>query len=78
MIDPAILTLARDQLTPKQLTVWLLIHDAGMSMRGAATHLDIARTTATDRYDNACRTLRKHGVRFTPDGRPYLEETHVA
>jgi hypothetical protein len=78
MIDQAVLELARARLTDKQLAVWLLIHDGGMSMRAAALHLDLARTTTTDRYDNACRTLRRHGVRFTPDGRPYLESEHVA
>lgn len=78
MIDPNVLDLARAHLTAKQLAVWLLIHDSGASMRSAALHLDIARTTATDRYDNACRTLRRHGVRFTPDGQPYLEETTTA
>ncbi len=51
MIDPRILELARAHLTDKQLAVWLLIHDGGMSMRGAAIHLDLARTTVTDRYD---------------------------
>jgi len=78
MIDPRILELARAHLTDKQLAVWLLIHDGGMSMRGAAIHLDLARTTTTDRYDNACRTLRRHGVTFTPDGHPHLEETTAA
>jgi hypothetical protein len=78
MIDPTILHIARTQLTDKQLAVWLLIHDSGMSLRATAIHLDLARTTVTDRYDNACRTLRRHGVRFTPDGRPYLEEQQTA
>ena len=78
MIDERILQLARAHLTDKQLAVWLLVHDGGLSMRATAIHLDLARTTVTDRYDNACRTLRKHGVRFTPDGRPHLEETNVA
>jgi hypothetical protein len=78
MIDPAVLDLARANLTDKQLDVWLLVHDGRMSLRAISTHLDLARTTVTDRYDNACRTLRRHGVRFTPDGRPYLEETTTA
>ena len=78
MIDPRIETIAANHLTPGQFAVWDLRHFHGFSFRAIAIHLDIARTTATDRYDNACRTLRRHGVRFTPDGRPYLEETHVA
>ena len=74
MIAPAILELATRQLTAAQHDVWTLRHQHHMSFRAIALHLDLARTTVTDRYDNACRTLRRHGVRFTPDGRPYLEE----
>ena len=77
-IDPRILDLAATHLTAKQHEVWNLHHHLGMSFRAISIHLDIARSTTTDRYDNACRTLRRHGVRFTPDGQPYLEETHVA
>lgn len=78
MIDGRISTLAAQELPPKQYEVWSLHHHHGMSFRTIANHLDLARTTTTDRYDNACRTLRRHGVRFTPDGRPYLEETTTA
>ena len=78
MIDPRITDLAAQKLTTKQLQVWELHAIRGMSFRAIAIHLDLGRTTTTDRYDNACRTLRRHGVRFTPEGRPYLEETHVA
>ena len=78
MIDPRITDLARAHLTEKQIQVWELHAIRGMSFRAIALHLDLGRTTTTDRYDNACRTLRRHGVRFTPEGRPYLEETHVA
>ena len=67
--------LALKHLTAKQLEVWTYHHHHGYSFRSVAIHLDLSRTTVTDRYDNACRTLRRHGVRFTPDGRPYLEET---
>jgi DNA-directed RNA polymerase specialized sigma24 family protein len=76
--DPKIVHLALAQLTPAQHDVWELRHGYDMSFRAIALHLDLARTTVTDRYDNACRTLRRHGVRFTPDGRPYLEETTTA
>jgi len=72
--DP-IRQLAQTVLTAHQHQVWTLHQHDHMSFRAIAAHLDLARTTVTDRYDNACRTLRKHGVRFTPDGRPYLEET---
>ena len=77
MIDPRITELATRVLTKNQLTVWEL-HNRGMSFRAIAIHLDLARTTTTDRYDNACRTLRRHGVTFTPDGHPHLEETTAA
>jgi len=65
-------------LTDKQREVWEYHHWHGYSFRTIALHLDLSRTTVTDRYDAACRTLRKHGVRFTPDGRPYLEEQQPA
>jgi len=78
MTDPRILTIANRHLTDKQLAVWNLHHHHGMSFRAIATHLDLSRTTVTDRYDNACRTLRRHGVTFTPDGHPHLETENVA
>jgi len=73
MIDPAVRNIAQAHLTLGQFQVFERWH-TGMSQRAIALDLDLARTTIVDRYDNACRTLRKHGVRFTPDGRPYLEE----
>jgi len=73
MNDP-VARIASLQLTTAQHEVWTLRHQHHMSFRHIALHLDLARTTVTDRYDNACRTLRRHGVRFTPDGKPYLEE----
>ena len=78
MIDPRIADIAATHLTVKQLQVFDLHHHRGWSFRAIAVHLDIARTTATDRYDNACRTLRKHGVRFTEDGQAHLEEHTTA
>jgi hypothetical protein len=78
MIDPRITDLAHQHLTQKQLAVFELHTLRGMSFRAIAIHLDLGRTTTTDRYDNACRTLRRHGVRFTPEGRPYLETETLA
>ena len=78
MIDPRILDLAQSVLTDKQLAVWQLHTQRGMSFRAIAIHLDLGRTTITDRYDNACRTLRRHGVTFTADGHPHLETENVA
>ena len=78
MIDPRILELADQHLTAKQRQVWIDHHAHNMPLRAIAHYLDLSRSSVTDRYDNACRTLRRHGVRFTPDGRPYLKETHVA
>ena len=76
--DQRIWELVDKHLTAKQREVWELHHGPGYSFRTISLHLDLARTTVTDRYDNACRTLRRHGVRFTPDGTPYLEHTEVA
>jgi predicted naringenin-chalcone synthase len=72
-IDPRILRIANQHLTQKQADAWLL-HQQGTSIRAIAYYLDISRTTAGDRIDAAWRTLRKHGIMSTPDGRPYLEE----
>jgi DNA-directed RNA polymerase specialized sigma24 family protein len=74
-VDPEIRVLCVEHLTVKQIEVWTRIVENGWSIRQTASHLDLARTTVTDRFDAACRTLRRHGVRFTQDGTPYLEET---
>ena len=70
-----ILELAAQKLTPKQLEAFQLIHRHGLSQRAAATHLGISRTTLVDRYDAAVMHMHRAGVRFTPDGQPYLEVT---
>ena len=70
-----ILELATSRLTAKQLEAFYCIHRYGLSQRAAATHLGISRTTLVDRYDAAVHHLARAGVRFTPDGRPYLEVT---
>ena len=77
-IDPRILAIAASTLTTKQLIVWEMHHRDGMSFRAIAITTDLARTTVTDRYDGACRTLRKHGIMVAPDGRPYLAEQEPA
>jgi DNA-directed RNA polymerase specialized sigma24 family protein len=76
-IDPRILHIANTHLTEKQADAWLL-HQQGCSIRYIAYHLDISRTTAGDRIDSAWRTLRKHGIIATPDGRPHLAEQEPA
>jgi len=75
MTDNTIREIARRELTPRQLAVWEshLVH--GYSFRLISLHLDISRTTVTDHYDAACRKLRAHGIRVTPDGTHYLEES---
>jgi hypothetical protein len=70
-IDPRILETARSELTAPQFVAWKL-HIDGHSTRAIAYSLDLSRTTITDRLDAAWRTLRKHGIMVTPDGRPYL------
>ncbi len=72
-IDPRILEIANANLTIAQLEAWHMSVN-GISQRGIAYRLDISKTTATDRLDAAWRTLRKHGIMVTPDGRPYLQE----
>ena len=72
-IDPRIHQIALEQLTENQFRAWSL-SIAGMSQRSIAYALDVNRTTITDRLDAAWRTLRKHGIMVTPDGRPYLQE----
>ena len=72
-IDPRILELAEVTLTERQYDVWRC-HLNGQSQRAIAYRLDLSRTTITDRLDAAWRTLRKHGIMVTPDGRPYLQE----
>ena len=70
-----VLELAASRLTAKQLEAFYCIHRYGLSQRAAATHLGISRTTLVDRYDAAVMHMHRAGVRFTPDGRPYLEVT---
>ena len=70
-----ILELAANRLTSKQFKAFWCIHHYGMSQRAAATHLGISRSTFIDRYDAAVLHMHRAGVRFTPDGRPYLEVT---
>ena len=74
MLEPHITELAKTHLTDNQLRVFLLHHRQGLSFRDIARRHDLARTTITDRYDGACRRLRAQGVKFTPDGNPYLED----
>ena len=77
MIDPRILEIANRELTVAQLEVLGYVLD-GWSQRRIAYHLDLSRTTVTDRIDAAFRTLRRHGIMVTPDGRPYLAEQELA
>ena len=77
MITGDIITIAQRELTANQLTVFNLWH-TGMSQRAIAHHLGLSRTTIVDRYDAACLRLHRAGVKFTPDGRPYLEEQTTA
>jgi FixJ family two-component response regulator len=76
-IDPRIHQIALEHLTENQFRAWSL-SIAGTSQRSIAYALDISRTTANDRLDAAWRTLRKHGIMVTPDGRPYLAEQEPA
>lgn len=74
-IDPAVRALAHELLSPKQLEAWTLIHIHHMSLRGAAAHLAVHRTTFVDRYDAACLNLRKAGAHIDASGNYHLQET---
>ena len=74
-LDPAIRELAEQELTPLQLEVLTLTLD-GIPLRAIAYHLDRSRAAINDRLDAAYRKLRAHGLRFDPQGRPYLQETN--
>ncbi len=75
-LDPAVLKLASQVLTNRQLQVFVMALD-GIPVRAIAYHKDRSRTTISDTLDSAYRKLRAHGVRFHPDGRPYLQETPI-
>ena len=75
MIPREVSLLARDHLNDNQRQVFMWHLRDGIPLRTIATNLDLARTTVVDRFDAACRILRKHGVRFREtDGLPYMEE----
>ncbi len=73
-LDPAVLKLASEVLTDRQLEVFIMVAD-GIPVRAISYRLDLSRTTVGDRLDGAYRKLRAHGLRFDPQGRPYLQET---
>ncbi len=73
-LDPRIRELAQQVLTHRQLETYMLSVN-GHSGRSIAYQLDVARSTVSDHLDSAYRKLRAHGLRFDPDGRPYLQET---
>lgn len=60
--------LAESVLTEKQLAAFKL-ELAGLSVRAIGRHLDVARSTATDRLESAHSALRKAGVRQDEFGR---------
>ena len=73
MIPREVSLLASDHLNDNQRQVFMWHVRDGIPFRSIAGSLDLPRTTVTDRFDAACRILRAHGVRFTPDGIPYME-----
>lgn len=74
MLEDHIERLANEHLFPLQLQVFLAHHKHGYQFRTIAVRMDLSRSTVTDAYDGATRRLRKQGVKFTPDGNPYLED----
>jgi hypothetical protein len=77
LIPPEVSKLAAEHLTDKQRSVFFWHLRDGIPLRRIAIMLDFTHSTTQDSFDGACRALRKQGVKFTKDGHPYLEETHV-
>lgn len=73
-IDPAVNQLAQQVLTAPQYAAWHL-EAQGCSQRQIALHLDITRSAVVARLDNAYLKLKRAGVKQTPAGIYYLEET---
>lgn len=61
MTDTELHNHARTVLTPKQLEVWLLA-EGGMTERGIALALGLARGTVRDHLEAATRRLRATGA----------------
>jgi hypothetical protein len=61
-------------LTTNQYRAWEL-SVSGYSQRDVALVTRVARTTAVDRIDRAWQLLGEHGIKASPAGTPYLEET---
>ena len=73
-IDPRILEIAQTPSSPHTSSTPGALTSTALTNAPSHTALDLSRTTVTDRLDAAWRTLRKHGIMVTPDGRPYLQE----
>jgi predicted DNA-binding protein (UPF0251 family) len=73
-MEPEIRARAQAVLTDHQFRAWEL-SVAGLSQRDVALNIGVSRTTAVDRIDRAWQLLAKHGIRSSPAGLPYLEET---
>jgi DNA-binding NarL/FixJ family response regulator len=65
MTDQELRDLASDVLTARQLEVWRL-HEAGMTERGIALHLGLARATIRDHLEAATRRLGSGAKETTP------------
>ena len=74
-LDPRIIHIARETLSPKQYRAFELIHIHHMSLRAAATHDREHRNTFVDRYDRAIINLERAGVMVDASNQPYLQET---
>jgi DNA-binding CsgD family transcriptional regulator len=73
-VEPEIRARAEAALTANQFRAWEL-SVAGLSQRDVALNIGVSRTTAVDRIDRAWQILGAHGIRSSPAGTPYLEET---
>lgn len=73
MIPHEVSILARDHLTDIQRQVFMWHLRDGIPLRRIAIIRDVTHSTVQDCFDGACKRLRAQGVRFTPDGLPYLQ-----
>lgn len=73
-LTPEVRARAEEVLTEKQMQVFLLAL-VGYDDRRMAEALNRSRGTIRDHLSAAYRNLRRGGVRFHPNGAPYLDGT---
>lgn len=64
-LDPAIRAAMEQHLTAKQLEV-MKLRATGHGVKATGRALDIAPATVRERFEGACRKLRKHAPELFP------------